>query len=494
MVSVAAAALLVAALAPGALASSPGHGPKPPQDPGRRYNQTPPPGGDGTLWGLGVSNAAVDQDKLEQAMGQTFQAIGIYSMLTGNNYPTSSARRSASADADIYININSWRLVGSRKVCYPYSNYVNHDYDAYLQKWVNDLQAFNYPNTYLTFTHEPTVKSDAQPGCGSASEYRQAYDYVFHYFRNHGVTYPFVWWMVASSFGQGYAQDWQPPAADFSEVAVDGYNRFIQGDWRTPEDIFPPAEDYANNIGKPLVIGEIGTLEDPNNPQRKANWFIDAANLFRSWNLGAILWNDDQNYHPSTTSTSLAGWVEASQNSGTSFLANAQGTPGDTVSTWGAGFKPNETVDVHLGSLTGTVIGWGNADGSGAVKPLTLKLPSQLAGGSNTLFAIGRSSGAVAKGTLSVSPNDPASFTIAAGDPFTYSASGWVPGETVTVQFPGYQGQTGVADPNGSVDISFPAPPEPHDGQHLSISSPSFNLSVYFHGTPVIDAPDTGQA
>ncbi len=53
----------------------PGHGPKPPQDPGRRYNQNPPQGGGDTLWGLGVSNSVVDQDRLEQAMGQTFQAV-----------------------------------------------------------------------------------------------------------------------------------------------------------------------------------------------------------------------------------------------------------------------------------------------------------------------------------------------------------------------------------------------------------------------------------
>ncbi len=234
-------------------------------------------------------------------------------------------------------------------------------------------------------------------------------------------------------------------------------------------------------------------MEDPNNSQRKANWFIDAANLFRSWNLGAILWTDDNDYHPSTTSTSLAGWVSASQNSGQAFLANAQGAPGSSVSTWGAGFKAGETVDVHLDTLTGKVLGSKDADGSGVVKPVILTLPSPLAGGTHSLLAIGRSSGDVAKATLTVTPNDPANFTIAAGDPYTYSGSGWVPGETVTVQFPGYGGHTAVADANGSVTISFAAPPEPHDGQHLSISSPSFSLSVYFRGTPVPSAPDTGQ-
>ena len=153
LVSVAAAALLVAGLAPEALAGSPGHGPKPPQDPGRRYNQQPPQGGQDPLWGIGVVNGAVDQDALQQAMGQTFQAEGIYMPLSGWNYPTADATRSKNNGAAVYININSWRHVGSKKICYPYANYAHHDYDPYLQKWVNDLQAFNYADTYLTFTH-----------------------------------------------------------------------------------------------------------------------------------------------------------------------------------------------------------------------------------------------------------------------------------------------------------------------------------------------------
>jgi hypothetical protein len=490
---VAAAALLVAGLAPGALASAPGHGPKPPDDPGRKYNQQPPQGGGDTLWGLGVSNSAVNQDGLERAMGHTFQAIGIYAPMTGSNYPTTSAKRSANDHADIYININSWRLVGSKKVCYPYSNYVHHDYDAYLQKWVNDIQAFNYPNTYLTFTHEPTVKSEAQPGCGTAGEYQTAFDYVVRYFRNHGVTYPFVWWMVASSFGQEYAQDWQPPASDFSAIAVDGYNRYLDGLWRTPDYIFTPAEDYAENLGKPLIIGEIGTVEDSQRSDRKGDWFVDAANLFRSWNLDAVLWNDQEEYRPDSTPKSLDGWVTASQNGGSTFLDNVDGTPGSSVATWGAGFASGETVAVHLDTAGGRVLGTKQADGSGVAKPITLSLPNPLAGGAHTLLAIGGKSGTVAKGTLTVSPNDPPNFTIAAGDTYTYSGSGWVPGETVSVQFPGGSADSAEAGQDGSVVIHSVSPPESHDGDHLAVTAGSWSHSVFFRGIPVQHAPDTGQ-
>src|SRR5439155_2704821 len=254
-VSISVTAMLAAALSLAALpamAGAPGHGPKPPDSPGRRYNVVPPAPGADPLWGLGVSNSALDPDALQNAMGRTFEAQGVYVPLTGSGYPIASAQTAANNGARIYLNINSRHVVGTRKVCYAFANYPNHDYDAYLQNWVDDLQAFGYENTYITFTHEPSADTASQPRCGTATEYVRAYDYVYHYFRNHGITYPFVWWMVASSFRQHYAHEWQPPADDFSIVAVDGYNRFIGGYWRTPEIIFQASEDYATAIGKPL--------------------------------------------------------------------------------------------------------------------------------------------------------------------------------------------------------------------------------------------------
>src|SRR5207247_142848 len=137
--SIAMIAAVVASIAPVAVASTPGHGPKPPESPGQRYGVTPATGVD-PLWGLGVSNSAVDPDALQSAMGRTFQAQGVYTPLTGWSYPIASAQTTADNGGRIYININSWHVVAGQKVCYRYANYASHAYDAYLQKWVNDLQ------------------------------------------------------------------------------------------------------------------------------------------------------------------------------------------------------------------------------------------------------------------------------------------------------------------------------------------------------------------
>jgi hypothetical protein len=493
IVTIAVTTAFVGSLAPVALASSPGHGPKPPEAPGRRYNVAPAAPGTDSLWGLAVSNSAVDPDALQEAMGRTFQAQGVYTPLTGWNYPIASAQTTKDNGGRIYLNINSWHVVSGKKVCYRYANYTSHAYDAYLQKWVNDLQAFDYDNTAITFTHEPTASSASQPSCGTAAEYVVAFDYVFHYFRDHGISYPFIWWMVASSFLNHYAHNWQPPADDFSVVAVDGYNRFLDGNWRSPSFMFQPVEDYATSIGKPLVIGEIGTMEDPARPTRKADWITTASELFRVWGVDAILWNDTEGYRPDSSAASLAAWVSAAEDSGSAFIANVAGHPGDTVTTWGAGFTPGEWVDVRRDSVSGGLLGSEQADSSGAINPVTVHIPSVIAGGTHPLFAIGRSSGTVAQGTLSISPPQPPAFAIAAGQVYTYAGVGFVPGENVSVSFPGGSLQEATAGPNGSVTIPVTSPPEPNTGGVVSVSSPSDSLSITFHVIAVVSAPDEAQ-
>lgn len=476
-------ALLVAGLSPTAFAGSP--------PAGQRSRQADEQ--HDSLWGLGVSNAAVDPEGLQRSMGRTFQAIGIYSQLTGMDYPTASARRSAQDGADIYLNINSWRLVDGVKVCYPFAKYPSHTYDAYLQQWVNALRSFDYDRTFLTFTHEPTVEREAQPGCGSAAAYIAAYDYVYRYFRSHGVTYPFVWWMVASSFVQGHARDWQPPASDFSVVGVDGYNRYLRGSWRTPEFIFTPSHDYAQQLGKSLLVGEIGSVEDPRDASRKAAWITDATELLRSWDVDAILWNDQQEYRPDSSSISLAAWVDACRDAGSAFLANTAGNPGSTARTWAAGFAPGEVVDVHLDTAGGDVLASGTTDVNGAANPMTLELPTPLAGGAHGIVAVGRTSGSTAEAALSVTPPDSPGFTIAAGDTYTYRGVGFVPGEIVSVAFPGGAPVTGEADPTGSVSIAAISPPEPHDGSRLAVDAGSASIGVFFRGRPVAGRIDATQ-
>ncbi len=247
-------------------------------------------------------------------MGRSFASRGEYDQLLGGGYPSKGVSDARAEGATVYLNINSYHLVNGVKTCYPFADVAAGAEDALLQPWVTDLKAYDYPRTILTFHHEPTAGSPSQPNCGTAPEYVAAFDHVFTYFRSHGITYPFAWTMVASAFGQGTAGRWQPPAGDFQIVGVDGYNRNLSGQWRTPEFIFSPAEQYAAALGKPLLIGEIGSVEDPLDPTHKAAWITAAASLFRSYgDVVAVEWNDKDPFRPDTSSAALSAWVAASQ-------------------------------------------------------------------------------------------------------------------------------------------------------------------------------------
>jgi hypothetical protein len=270
-------------------------------------------------WGLAVRTLAKDPAALETAMGHPFSSQGLYVSLTGSRYPTNPVIAMKNAGAQVYLNINSWHINSSgTKVCYPWANVASGTYDGYLQAWVDQLKSFDYPNTIITFHHEPSVTGNpTQPHCGTAADYVAAYNHVHAYFRGHGITYPFVWTMMASTFTQGTATAYEPKNYDI--VGTDGFNLPSRqsGAWRTAAQIFSGAATFADHRGKPLLIGEIGTVEDPADSLHKAHWYSDAINTFTGFgNVVGIEWTDRLGYEPTSSSKSLAAWVDASRTLG----------------------------------------------------------------------------------------------------------------------------------------------------------------------------------
>ena len=63
-------------------------------------------------------------------------------------------------------------------------------------------------------------------------------------------------------------------------MGIDGYNQ--GSDWTSAKDLFAAAHHFARNHGKRLMIGEIGTPEDPNDPSAKGRWILNAAATFKA--------------------------------------------------------------------------------------------------------------------------------------------------------------------------------------------------------------------
>jgi hypothetical protein len=274
---------------------------------------SPAPVPSGTAWGAFATSAAPGSiDELEQRMGARFGSFGDYVKLSAaHHFPDPPAVRAKAEGALLYLNINAFFLGPARtKVCYPWSGIAAGRVDGLLRDWAKAIAAFDDSKMVVSFDHEPSVDLPSQPSCGTPPEYVAAYERVVRVFREGGVTAPFVWTMTSSTFRTNRAPSFQPESDSFQIVGVDGYNRGMKRGrpmWNTPARVFVDAHRYAERLGKPLLIGEIGCV--PGHP-RSAQWFEQAAALLHSWgDVVAIEWNLKPLYSPLSSPSTLATWL-----------------------------------------------------------------------------------------------------------------------------------------------------------------------------------------
>jgi len=171
------------------------------------------------------------------------------------------------------------------------------------------------------------------------------------------------------------------------------------------------------------------------------------------------------------------------------------GVPGGTVGGVSANaLGAAETVDVHMDSTTGVIVRTATTDASGKMPNGSITLPSPLAGGVHTLYAVGRTSGIMGWGPVTVTADGAISpSALKAGDVTTFSGVGFVPGQSVSVSFPGGPPVAQSADSTGSVSIPAASPPEPAGGGLVTASSPSGTVTDTFTSLAVFYGPTTGE-
>jgi hypothetical protein len=129
---------------------------------------------------------------------------------------------------------------------------------------------------------------------GTPGNYRAALTHIIEVSRSMGASD--VTWLVtlmSPTFGgnNGGPRNWLPNTT-FDLVGVDGYNRwpcYTKSGRKTFYETFVAAHEFAATIGKPLAIGEYGTIEETacgngGEPAGKADWLQSAANWIQKWN------------------------------------------------------------------------------------------------------------------------------------------------------------------------------------------------------------------
>ena len=171
------------------------------------------------------------------------------------------------------------------------------------------------------------------------------------------------------------------------------------------------------------------------------------------------------------------------------------GKPGGLLqNVHGGGFGPTESVALRLDSPTGKVLATVQSDVVGGFPNTDVTLPLTIAGGAHTLYGVGADSGIVGYGPFTINPiGDMNPTSLAAGDSTTFTGSGFVPHETVTIAFPNYAPKSFQADWQGTLNASLTAPAEPGPGQDITVTSSGEPIDVHYKVLATLTIPDSGE-
>jgi hypothetical protein len=174
------------------------------------------------------------------------------------------------------------------------------------------LKSAGWP-AYFCFHKEP----ENEPSLGNASDWKAAHERVFQIFESVGVrNATIIACFMAPTFdgGNGGLNAWLP--LHFDALGADGYNRNLNGNWRSFRKIFSPAHKAAKARGRRWFVVEHGCVEGA--AGQKGQWFTDAIAVAKSWpELIATSYNHEaghsgidaaMNYRVDTSRSSIEGF------------------------------------------------------------------------------------------------------------------------------------------------------------------------------------------
>jgi hypothetical protein len=165
----------------------------------------------------------------------------------------------------------------------PWDEIAAGDHDDEVDAVAQRIKEFGSP-VYLSFHAEPEFNGASGP-FGTESDFRAVWRHLVTRFEELEVT-NVNWVLVMMSWTfdprSGRVPEAYWPGADVVDaVGVDGYNWYgCSGGnqpWTAFGSIFQAPHDWIAERGKPMVLGEWGSVEHPANPAAKAEWIAEAA-------------------------------------------------------------------------------------------------------------------------------------------------------------------------------------------------------------------------
>jgi hypothetical protein len=206
--------------------------------------------------------------QFDARMLQEFRTRGIMPGLTWN--PSKGAIE-AYHDRQAAINQPdcSWQAIISGK------------HDKYIARFAKDAAVYHHP-FILRMLHEMngtwypwgySVNGNTNP-----AEYVAAYRHIVDIFRKEdAANVQFVWCPCVLNPGglrkYGAMLRQAYPGDNYVDwVALDGYGT-SKNDWKSLQEVFQPSYDFITGFSAlPMILWELGTMENPADPMARANW------------------------------------------------------------------------------------------------------------------------------------------------------------------------------------------------------------------------------
>ena len=251
--------------------------------------------------GAAGSQQAVTR-RLETAMGRKL-AIGHSFITWGGEWDPTRHQRGRGPDPIALVR--RWRQMGA---------VAAGRHDAYLGSLARSIRALGRP---VLLRYAWDMHTSGRPGSRrSGASYVAAWRHVHALFAAQGVSASWVWSPPAEAFAGSVDPYW--PGDDYVDwIGADGFNANGcdgRSGWRDFGRIFKAFYAWGSLRGKPLIVSETGTVEDPTDPRRKAAWYADAVStLARSMpRVRAVVYFDQAgrcDWRPDTSAQSMQGFI-----------------------------------------------------------------------------------------------------------------------------------------------------------------------------------------
>jgi Glycosyl hydrolase family 26 len=233
----------------------------------------------GALFGASVQASGYSGPDAEQAAVAAFEATIGRTLAINNLYiPWTGPIPSAAARWDLArgtIPMISWGGA-------PAGPIASGADDSTIRAQALQVKALRAP-VLLRWYAEMDLRSDLGPAATPAT-FVAAWRRIHAIFTRAGASnVRWVWCPNGSAFARRTAQAYYPGDAYVDWICADGYNwapELPGASWTSFRKIFAPFYRWGRSVGKPMLIGEFGTVEGT--PGAKAAWLAQADRVIRT--------------------------------------------------------------------------------------------------------------------------------------------------------------------------------------------------------------------